>query len=139
VAIFKEMQVEQLNLYEQRTKIIQSLNICRPTALTTNFVSQQEEKLRQYNDESSILFDKLVDRLAKDMENTNEDIDIAEYDLKDFLVKNDAQLNEGESFDLIMQKRIKPTCDRRKLEAKTLVSNSIAYMEENDFKMGEIC
>jgi len=24
------------------------------------------------------------------MENTNEDIDIAEYDLKDFLIKNDA-------------------------------------------------
>jgi len=29
------------------------------------------------------------------MENTNEDIGIAEYDLKDFLIKNDAQLDEG--------------------------------------------
>jgi hypothetical protein len=38
-----------------------------------------------------------------------------------------------------MSKRVQPTCDRRKLEAKTLVSNSIAYMEENDFKMAEIC
>jgi hypothetical protein len=28
--------------------------------------------------------------LTKDMENTNEDIDIALYDLKDFLTKNDA-------------------------------------------------
>ena len=73
------------------------------------------------------------------MENTNEDIDIAEYDLKDFLIKNDAQLNEDETFDLIMSKRVQPTCDRRKLEAKALVSNSIAYMEENDFKMAEIC
>lgn len=90
VSIFKEMQLEQLNLFDQRSKIIHSLHICRPTALTVNFVNQQEEKLRQYNDESSILFDKLVDRLAKDMENTNEDIDICEYDLKDFLVKNDA-------------------------------------------------
>lgn len=40
---------------------------------------------------------------------------------------------------MIMQKRINPTCVRRKVEAKTLVSNSIAYMEENDYKMGEIC
>lgn len=37
-----------------------------------------------------MLFDRLADRLAKDMENTNEDIDIAEFDLKDFLIKNDA-------------------------------------------------
>lgn len=29
------------------------------------------------------------------MENTNEDMDIAVYDLKDFLSKNDAQLEEG--------------------------------------------
>jgi len=36
------------------------------------------------------MFDKLVDKLAKDMDNTNEDIDLCEYDLKDFLVKNDA-------------------------------------------------
>jgi len=36
------------------------------------------------------------------MANTNEDIDIAEFDLKDFLIKNDAQLEEGETFDLIM-------------------------------------
>ncbi len=55
-----------------------------------NFVNQQEEKLRQFNEESSVVFDRLVDRLAKDMDNTNEDIDIAEYDLKDFIIKNDA-------------------------------------------------
>jgi hypothetical protein len=29
------------------------------------------------------------------VENTIEDLDIAEYDLKDFLVKNDAELEEG--------------------------------------------
>ena len=73
------------------------------------------------------------------MENTNEDIDIAEYDLKDFLTKNDAALPEGETFDTIMEKRITPTTDRRKLEAKTLVQNSIAYMEDMDYRMGEIC
>jgi hypothetical protein len=41
------------------------------------------------------VFDRLVDRLAKDMENTHEDIDLAEYDLKDFIIKNDAQLEEN--------------------------------------------
>ena len=85
------------------------------------------------------MFDKLVDTLAKDMANTNEDIDIAEYDLKDFLIKNDAELEEGDTFDAIMERRVKPTIERRKLESKTLVQNSIAYMEDNDFKMGEMC
>jgi len=38
-----------------------------------------------------------------------------------------------------MERKIKPTTDRRKFESKTLVKNSIAYMEENDYKMAEIC
>ena len=50
-----------------------------------------------------MVFDRLADKLANDMENTNEDIDIAEFDLKDFLIKNDAQLEEGETFDSIME------------------------------------
>ena len=62
-----------------------------------------EEKSKHYNDESGIIFDRLADKLAKDMENTNEDIDIAEFDLKDFLIKNDAQLEEGQTFDSIME------------------------------------
>lgn len=65
--------------------------------------------MRQFNDESSVIFDGLVDRLAKDMENTNEDMDIAEFDLKDFLIKNDAQLDEGQTFDSIMEERVTPT------------------------------
>jgi hypothetical protein len=37
-----------------------------------------------------LIFDRLVEALAKDMENSNEDMDIALYDLKDFILKNDA-------------------------------------------------
>ena len=73
------------------------------------------------------------------MENTNEDIDIAEFDLKDFLVKNDAQLEEGQSFDLIMEDEVTPTTTRRKLESKTLNTNAINYMDDSIYKMGEIC
>lgn len=85
------------------------------------------------------MFDKLVDTLAKDMENTNEDIDIATFDLKDFLIKNDAQLEEGQTFESIMEDRVTPTIERRKLESKTLLTNAIKYMEDFDFKMSEIC
>lgn len=73
------------------------------------------------------MFDQLVTQLTKDMENTNEDIDIALYDLKDFLIKNDAQLDEGITFDIIIENKAMPYVERRKQEAKTLIMNAIAY------------
>lgn len=73
------------------------------------------------------------------MENTNEDADIALYDLKDFLQKNDAQLEEGQTFDSLIEDKAKPTVDRRKEEAKVLILNSVKYMEDFDFRMNEIC
>lgn len=88
------MKEEQMTLFKQRMSIISDLDSGRPTTFTLKFVQDLEDKLRQFNEESSIIFDKLVDNLAKDMENTNEDIDIAQFDLKDFMIKNDAQLEE---------------------------------------------
>lgn len=77
-------------------------------------------------------------RLNRDMENTNEDADIALYDLKDFIVKNDAQLEEGQTYDSIIEDRAVPTVVRRKLEGKTLILNAVKYMEEFDNKMNEV-
>lgn len=139
VAIFKEMRDEQMTLFKQRISVLKAIEVCPPTEFTKRFVEQQEEKLKQFNDESGILFDKLADKLAKDMENTNEDIDIAEFDLKDFLIKNDAQLEDGQTFDSIMEDQAKPTTQRRKLESKTLNTNAINYMDDSIYKMGEIC
>jgi hypothetical protein len=72
------------------------------------------------------------------MDNTNEDIDILLFDLKDFIVKNDAELDEGITFDIILEKKAQPYVDRRKQESKTLIMNSIAYQEDYDFKMSEM-
>ncbi len=63
--------------------------------LTKELVNKIDEDLKVINDEAQIKFDKIVEALAKDMENTNEDLDILLYDLNDFLSKNDAQLEEG--------------------------------------------
>lgn len=63
------------------------------------------DRLNQYNEESSLMFDTLVSNITKDMENTNEDIDIALYDLKDFIVKNDAELPEGITFDIVIERQ----------------------------------
>lgn len=84
------------------------------------------------------MFDDLVSNLTKDMENTNEDIDILIYDLKDFIIKNDAEIEEGLTFDIIIEKQAIPYVERRKHESKTLIMNAIAYQEEFDFKMSEM-
>jgi hypothetical protein len=58
--------------------------------LNKDYVAVVDDRLKNINDEAQTIFDKIVEDLAKDMENTNEDADIALYDLKDFLLKNDA-------------------------------------------------
>ena len=132
------MKAEQHKLYNQRLSLIDQLNETHPKSLTKEFVSNVSDQLAQFNDESGVVFDSLVGQLTKDMENTNEDIDIALYDLKDFIVKNDAELDEGVTFDLIIEKRAQPYVERRKLESKTLILNAIAYQEDFDYKMSEI-
>jgi len=71
---------------------VRSLDATPSIKLTKDFVGSVEDKLRQLNDDAQNIFDDIVTRLNKDMANTNEDADIAIYDLKDFLTKNDAQL-----------------------------------------------
>lgn len=127
VEIFRNMKREQEKLYDQRCDLIEQMNRTHPRDMTKDFINNIQEQLNTYNEESSIVFDTLVTKLTKDMENTNEDIDIALYDLKDFIIKNDAELEPGVTFDLIIEKKAMPYVDRRKLESKTLILNAIAY------------
>lgn len=136
--IFRKIKDEQQKLYDQRISLINTLNDTHPRDLTKDLVNNISDKLAGFNEESSIVFDGLVEELTKDMENTNEDIDIALYDLKDFIIKNDAELEEGETFDLIIENRAQPFVDRRKLESKTLIMNAISYQEDFDYKMSEV-
>jgi len=85
IAIFEEMREEQMSLYNRRTDLLTQLDSSRPTILDKTFVQDIADKLTNYNEESSTVFDMLVDNLAKDMDNTNEDIDIAYADVLDFL------------------------------------------------------
>ena len=139
VAIFNRLKSEQLRVFQQRSDYLRQLDSQASSKLSKDFVATIEDKLRTLNDEAQNIFDDIVTKLNKDMENTNEDADIALYDLKDFLTKNDEQLEEGQTFDSIIEDRALPTVERRKLEAKTLILNAVKYMEDFDFRMNEIC
>jgi hypothetical protein len=62
--------------------------------------------------------DRMVGLLNKDMENTNEDADLAFFDLKDFILKNEAQLEEEDSYDALLEREARPTLNLRKAEAQ---------------------
>ena len=83
-------------------ELIRQLDQTASVKLTKDLVSQIEDKMRTVNDDAQAVLDDIVMRLNKDMENTNEDADIALYDLKDFIIKNDAQLEEGQTYDSII-------------------------------------
>lgn len=137
--IFADIKDEQMKLYNQRSDLLQQLAVVRPTLLNKTFVEEIRSKLERYNEESEAIFDVLTKKLTDDMINTNEDIDIAEADLLDFLQKNDAELEDGETLESIMAEKVMPTTVRRKLESKTLNLNAIKYQEDTETKMGEIC
>ena len=61
VSIFEEMREEQMMLFKSRMSVVKSLDNCPPTEFAKKFVEQQEEKLKQYNDESGVIFDKLAE------------------------------------------------------------------------------
>ena len=72
------------------------------------------------------------------MENVNEDLDILVQDLRDFLIKNDAELLEGQTFDSIVEEQIMPLVTKRKEEAWAMLMNSIKFLEEEDELMHEV-
>lgn len=92
VDLFNSLKEEQLRIFTIRMDLIKQLEQSTIPQLTKDYIGQIDDRLKQINDDAQSIFDKIVEDLAKDMENTNEDADIAIYDLKDFLLKNDAQL-----------------------------------------------
>lgn len=72
------------------------------------------------------------------MENSYEDMDIVLSDFKDFLIKNDAELPEGQTFELIVDTNCVPLIAKWKDEMKAMVMNAIKYLEEEDEQMHEV-
>ena len=61
------------------------------------------------------------------MDRMFEELDNALSDLKDFLIQNDAVLDEGITIEIILTNKAKPYVERRKQETKALIINAIAY------------
>ena len=74
--------------------------------------------------------DQIVDKLVKEMDKVNGDMDKEFGKLKIYIKKNNADLEEGMTYDLLLERRVEPTINRRKEESKKLMMNSVKYMED---------
>lgn len=126
-----------MEVYEARMAKARELDSTDSKDLTKALVSQVEDEIKAINDDAEGTYDELVEALARDRENTNEDAEIALADLKDFLIKNDAILEEGVTYDQIIDEKCRPLVLKRRSEADQLIGNSVKYLEETDEAISE--
>ena len=80
-----------------------------------------------------------MDELARDMEQTNTEALHLLAQLRDFLTSNDARLEEGETFEIIIEREATSLVDKRRDEAKALLMKTNTYLDQADTKMANTC
>ena len=88
--LFAELKQRQVSVYEQRKVIVEQMVELETENVNKDIIEKFFNRLQELNDNVQAEMDKMVGLLNKDMENTNEDADIAFFDLKDFVLKNEA-------------------------------------------------
>ena len=102
VRLFAELREEQVRIYKSWHELLWRADNKDSFELTKQFVQELIDELNKIDEDTQKLYDKYANDIKKDMENVNEDLDILVQDLRDFLIKNDAELIEGQTFDLIV-------------------------------------
>ena len=133
------LKKEQEALFHKRIELINKLAGENIVTISKDIIEDYNEKLKNITDESQHSYDILV----KDMINQQDQLhtesnQLLEY-LKDFLIKNDAKLKEGDTFDIILNRECIPLIERRHGEVKELLTYVITYLEYQDGRMGEYC
>ena len=122
--------------------------------ITKNLVREIGEKLRKTNDDAQELYDRYIEEMNKDHKMLmKEAMDLKDY-LLGFLVKNDAKLEEGQTYESIIERiniyyihiyiiyniyieECLPVIKARDNEGKHLLHHVVKYLEEYDYKMNE--
>jgi len=102
VRLFTELREEQVRIYKSWHELLWRADNKDSFELTKQFVQELIDELNKIDEDTQKIYDKYANDIKKDMENVNEDLDILVQDLRDFLIKNDAELIEGQTFDLIV-------------------------------------
>ncbi len=137
VARMKRLMEYQLKMYKARKQLLTDLQAINVADVTKDKVNDIDEKLKKLNEEASEEYKKAFqDCLDIQQQRHKEALGLVEY-LKGFLVKNDAKLPEGRTFDMIIAEECTPIVEQRLKESKDLLLHIDKYLEEFDSRMHE--
>lgn len=139
IELFDRLKHTQIEVYRKRMAQLKDLDNTNTPSLTAKKVEQVATKLDQINDEAQEEYDDIAAKLTDCIKNSNREMDTALENLRDFLHANKAQIEEGMTYDIIIEEQALPFVNRRKQEAQELYANAYKYLEELDDKMNEIC
>eukprot|EP01022_Parablepharisma_sp_SALTPOND_P020323 TRINITY_DN366_c0_g1_i1.p2 TRINITY_DN366_c0_g1~~TRINITY_DN366_c0_g1_i1.p2 ORF type:complete len:1259 (+),score=293.33 TRINITY_DN366_c0_g1_i1:32345-36121(+) len=137
VTKMKQLMDYQLKVYNSRKSILAELQAIPISEITKEKVNDLDEKLKKINEDASDEYKKFFQACIKIQEERHKEaLALVEY-LKGFLVKNDAELPEGKTFDMIIAEECSPLVELRLKESKELLLHIDKYLEEFESRMHE--
>ena len=138
IELFAKMKNTQIDVHNRRMNELSDLANLDTVNLTQKKVDEINTNLETINDEAQEEYDRIAADLTTFIKNSFSEMDTALENLREFLHANEAQLEEGMTYDKIIEDQAQPFVDKRKQESNELYANSLKYLEELDDKMNEI-
>jgi len=133
----RELMDYQLKIYDERRQVITSLRNIPIADITKNNINKLDEKLKKISESSSEEYKRYFqDYITIQDERYKEALKLSET-LRNFLIKNDANLPEGKTFDMIIEEECTPLVELRLNESKALFLHVDKYLDEYDTRMHE--
>jgi len=139
IDLFSKMKETQSDVHNKRMNELKVLDDTQTLFLTQKKVDQISNKLETINDEAQQAYDKIAADLTACINRSFQEMDTGMENLRDFLHANQAKLEEGMTYDRLIEEQALPYVQKRKQEGNELYANALKYLEELDDKMNEIC
>lgn len=139
IELFAKLKETQIDVYNKRMNQLRILDNTSTENLTSKKVEEIGIKLQEINDIAQDEYTEIAKELANCIKASNSEMETAMENLREYLYSNAAKIDEGTTYDQIIEEQAKPFVERRKLEAQELYTNADKYLEELDDKMNEIC
>jgi hypothetical protein len=139
ISLFAKLKQAQINVYHKRMNQLKILDNTSTESLTSKKVEEVGTKLQEINDIAQDEYTEIAKELANCIKASNNEMETAMENLREFLYANEAEIEEGMTYNQIIEDQAKPFVESRKQEAQELYTNADKYLEEIDDKMNEIC
>lgn len=139
IRLLERMKRNQVDVHKKRMNELKVLQNTETSILTTKKVEEIEAKIEKINEAAQGEYYQIAVEFSNFIKDHGNQMDSLLENLRQFLHRNKAQIDESTTYDKIIEIEAQPFVDRRKEEAKELYLNTYKYQEETDDKMVETC